>query len=394
MYLASLVLAFILSFIFMRFSEIIGLEDIKKTLVHSVQNSHVAHAQLFIGKTGSGALPMALAYASYVNCQNKSPTDSCGECTSCRKFDKFIHPDLHFVFPTATTKSIKKREDAISTAFMEEWRKFLAQNPYRNLREWAQALGAENKQCIIPVHEGRNIIKTLSLKAYEAEYKVLMIWLPELMNVNAANALLKILEEPPAKTLFLLVAESRDKMLKTILSRTQPIMIRPFTDAEIKQNLIQKFQTKEVRASQISALSDGNLSEAFRLNQETKDDSQERFAEWMRLCFRSDYSEMVNQSHKFQEYDKEAQKALLQYGLSMLREALAFKFGGEKLVRLEAEALVFIKKFSTVIHDKNIELLTHYFTEAYMNIERNANPKILFLDVSLLVSKALKIRQI
>jgi len=377
----------------MQFSEILGLEDIKKTLIQSVQNSHVAHAQLFVGKEGSAALPMAMAYATYVNCEQKTASDSCGKCPSCRKFNKLIHPDLHFVFPTATTKTFKKREDALSSAFMEIWRTFITENPYRNLREWAEALGAENKQCLIPVHEGRNIIKTLSLKAYEAEYKILMIWLPEWMNVNAANALLKILEEPPAKTLFLLVTESRDKLLKTILSRTQHIIIRPFTDTEVKQNLIEKFQTEALRAGQIATLTDGNLAEAFRLNQEAKDDSQERFVEWMRSCFRRDYSEMVKQTDKFQEYGKQAQKALLQYGLSMLREALAFKFGGEKLVRLEAEALEFIQKFATVIHEQNIELLSHYFTDAYNQLERNANPKIVFLDLSLQVSKAFRMKK-
>lgn len=374
----------------MQFSQILGLNDIKEKLIYTISNNHVAHAQLFAGNPGSAALPMALAYATYLNCTNRSKFDACGKCSSCLKFDKLIHPDLHFVFPTATTKTVKKRENAMSQSFMKEWRSFIASSPYQNLQAWSYHIGAENKQCLIPVQEGRNIIKALSLKPYEAEYKILIIWLPELMNVSAANALLKILEEPQSKTLFLLVTEARNKILKTILSRTQPIIIRPFTDDEMKQNLTNKFQVADSRASEISTLANGNIVDAFDLAQETENENQLRFVEWMRLCFRKDYSEMVYTSARFQEYGKEAQKALLRYGLSMLREALAFKYGGDKLVRLEGEAFEFIKKFSTVIHEKNIEPLTNYFTEACMHIERNANPKIVFLDLSLQIAKILK----
>jgi DNA polymerase-3 subunit delta' len=376
----------------MQFSQIIGLEDIKQTLVQSVHKNHVAHAQLFLGMEGSANLAVAVAYATFLNCENKHPesTDSCGTCPSCYKMNRLIHPDLHFIFPTATTKQITKRDEAISQAFMKEWREFFTKNPYSSLKAWSSAFGAEGKQCIIPVEDGRNIIRNLTLKAFEAEYKVLIIWLPELMNVNAANAILKILEEPPAKTIFLLVANSVENMLATIQSRTQLVLIRPFRDEEIKKHLIEDWKTNEERASQIAMLADGNMNEAYRLLNDTQNLSQDTFRDWMRMCFRFDIPSLIKEADKFNELEKEAQKSLLQYGMNLLREAFVYKFGGEHLVRADKQALEFIKNFSKVIHEANAEKLQNKFNEAYFHLERNANSKILFLDLSLQVAGIFK----
>jgi DNA polymerase III subunit delta' len=376
----------------MQFSQIIGLEDIKHTLVSSVQKNHVAHAQLFLGKEGSANLALAVAYATLLNCENKTPesTDSCGSCPSCYKFNRLIHPDFHFIVPTATTKHITKRDEAVSSVFMREWREFFLKNPYANLKEWSSAFGAEGKQCIIPVEDGRNIIKSLALKAFEAEYKILIIWLPELMNLNAANAILKILEEPPQKTIFLLVANNSENMLATIQSRTQLVLVRPFQDEEIIHFLTENVKIAPEQASKIAILADGSMNEALRLVNDTQDLSQDTFRDWMRICFRFDIANMIKEADKFSDLEKEAQKSLLQYGINMLREAFAYKFGGENLVRADKQMLDFIKNFSKVIHEYNVEMLCEKFSESFFHLERNANSKILFLNLSLQVAGIFK----
>jgi DNA polymerase-3 subunit delta' len=376
----------------MQFSQIIGLEDIKQTLTGAVRRNHVAHAQLFLGKEGGGNLALAIAYSTFINCEHRTSEsiDSCGVCASCYKFNKLIHPDLHFIFPTATTKQITKRDEAISSAFMREWRAFFIKNPYNSLKNWSSAFGGEGKQCIIPVEDGRNIIRSLALKSFEAEYKVLVIWLPELMNSNAANAILKVLEEPPEKTIFLLVANSAENMLVTIQSRTQLVLIRPFRDEEIKEHLINEMGVSAERASQVAILADGNLNEAFRLLNETQDISQDAFRDWMRMCFRFDIPSMIKEADKFNELEKEAQKSMLQYGMSMLREAFVYKFAGENLVRADKQVLEFVKNFSTVIHESNVEKLQEKLTNAFFHLERNANARILFLDLSLQIAGILK----
>jgi DNA polymerase-3 subunit delta' len=376
----------------MHFAQIVGLEEIKKTLIQSVQRNHVAHAQLFLGREGSANLALAIAYATFLNCENKTPEseDACGTCPSCYKFNRLIHPDLHFIFPTATTKQITKRDEAISQAFMKEWREYINKHPYGSLKQWATAFGAEGKQCIIPVEDGRNIIRSLVLKAFEAEYKTLIIWLPELMNINAANAILKILEEPPEKTVFLLVANSAENMLATIQSRTQLVLIRPFHDEEIKAHLIKDLGANNERATQVAMLADGSMNEAYRLLHDTQDFSQDAFRDWMRICFRFDISNMIKEADKFNDLEKEAQKSLLQYGLNMLRESFVYKFGGENLIRADKQVLEFIKNFSKVIYEANAEKLYEKLTEAYFHLERNANARILFLDLSLQIANIFK----
>ena len=209
----------------MRFQDLIGQQETKQRLLQSVKEDRIAHAQLFLGQEGCGSLPLAIAYGQFINCTNRSELDSCGVCPSCNKYQKLIHPDLHFVFPTATTKEITK--DPISDEFLTIWRTQLMENPYFGLLQWYAAIGIENKQGSISKNESLEILRKLNMKSYEAEYKVMIIWFPELMNVTAANKLLKMIEEPPDKTLFLLVAENTEYMLQTILSRTQLIKVPP-----------------------------------------------------------------------------------------------------------------------------------------------------------------------
>jgi DNA polymerase-3 subunit delta' len=375
---------------FMRFKNIIGNEKLKKQLINSVQSEHIAHAQLFLGPEGSSNLTLALAYASYLNCENRQNNDSCGQCSSCRKNDKLIHPDVNFAFPVSATSKIKGK-DVISASYLSEWRNFVIQDPYNNASGWNSYFGGENKQLNISKEESRQIIRHLSLKPYEGKFKVMLIWLPEYMNPSAANALLKILEEPTANTVFILVANDEKKILSTIRSRTQIIRILPFSDEEIMHQLIEHHFIDEDKARQISHLVDGNINEALRLAREVEDDSHEMFRDWMRLCFLGNLVDLVNRAEKFSKMSKVAQQTLFQYGLSMMREALIMYSGENMLSRLMGEEQDFIGNFTRVLDLFSIEKITNQLNEGYYHLERNANSKILFLDISLQFVKIFKL---
>ncbi len=373
----------------MRFKEITGHETLKKQLIQSVKNEHVAHAQLFLGSEGSPNLTLALAYASYLNCTDKQSFDSCGICPSCKKNDKLIHPDVHFAFPVSSTSKITGK-DVISASYLTEWRNFIIQDPYNNASGWNNYFGGENKQLNISKEESRQIIRNLSLKSFEGNYKIMLIWLPEYMNVSAGNALLKILEEPSEKTIFLLVATDEKKLLSTLRSRTQIIRIRPFSDEEIKQLLVEFHFIEEDKAQQISHLVDGNINEALRLAREVEDDSHVMFREWMRLCFLGNLIELVNWTDKFNKMSKVSQHTLFQYGLSMMRESLISLSNESVLSRLMGEELNFIKNFIKVLDFESIELITKELNDAFYHLERNAHSKILFLDLSLRIIEIFK----
>ena len=374
----------------MKFSDIPGLSEVKELLCATVTRRQVPHAQLFFGKAGSATLPLALAFARYLHCTNRSQTDSCGVCPSCHKYNKWIHPDLHFIFPTATNKKFTKSTEAISQNFLQDWRVFLKEQPWAALPDWSNFIGTENKQCLISKEESRNIIRSLSLKAFEGEYKIMMIWLPELMHPSAANAILKILEEPPAGTIFLLVSHSSEKLLTTILSRTQLRQIRQFTDHEIAGYLQQTFRLDSEKAAYLAYLAEGDLGAAIRQVGEVSHEAPRFFQEWMRVCFRSDFTSMLGFAETFQKLPKEEQKAVLQYGLGILRESLLIKYAGRQLLRLQQDELKFVGNFSKVLDEATIDLLSGYFTESIAFIERNANAKILFASLSVKLSKQFK----
>jgi len=380
----------------MLFADIPGQEETKKTLINSVKKSHIAHAQLFAGGEGSANLAMALAYGMYINCENPKENDSCGECASCLKFRKLIHPDLHFVFPVNTTKSVTK--DPISALFMKEWRSFILANPYTNIHSWGDTIGTENKQLIINTEDSKNIIKTLALKAFEGEYKVMIVWLPELMKTEGANAILKILEEPPAKTIFLMVSNNIDKLLTTIQSRTQKVMITPFSVEEVKKYITDKYSVDEKQASRIAFLADGNMDAAIQMTGEMAEDNHDMFRDWMRLCFilfrkSSNLLELNQWSEAFAAQGREAQKTLLQYGINILRETLVYKHTGQQLVRLQQEDLKFVEGFSKVLSDDMIETVSNRLNETFYHIERNASAKITFMDASFFIASVFNKKQ-
>ena len=373
----------------MQFKEIIGQEDIKKQLIQTVVENRVSHAQLFLSPEGSGALPLAIAYAQYINCQNRTNTDSCGQCSSCRKYEKYIHPDLHFSYPFFASKDIKTSVDVL-----EEWRNMLLSDPYFDLEIWRSKLNAENKQANINIAECHDIIKKLSYKAFEAETKVLIMWLPEYLD-REGNALLKIIEEPPANTLFILVAQNQEQILTTILSRTQIVKIPKLTDSDIETYLIDKSQLSENQATEYSFLADGNLIEAKALLQDTPNNNASYFTEWLRMGYGNKVPAMIDFTEEVAKWGRENQKNFFKYGINFLRECSLLLSGADDLVKLPTDTLSIAVKLTTnVLNLAMVEALISELEQAHYHIERNANPKILFLDVSLQLVKIIKFKSL
>ncbi len=372
----------------MQFADIQGLEQTKTSLIKAVRNDHVAHAQLFLGPEGSANLAMAIAFASYLNCGDPGVRDSCGQCPSCLKNQKYIHPDVHYVFPVSGTEKIRGKE-VVSNNFLKEWRSFLEENLYGDIADWSGIFGGENKNLNISKEESKAIIKKLSLMAFEGVYKILIIWMPEYMHASAANGLLKILEEPSKKTVFILVAHDSEKLLGTILSRTQKVLIRAFENSEVQAQLMETGVSQD-KASHIARLAAGNLKLALRLASEVEEDRVESFKEWMRLCYGRDYTKLVEWSEEFHKMTKISQRSFIRFGLSILRDTLIAHYGDSQLMKLTEDEKEFVKKFSQVVTPQKIEPLTSLFSEALFHLERNGSPRMIFLDLALKVSKSLK----
>ncbi len=378
----------------MKFADVIGQDAIKNRLIKTVRNSRVSHAQLFIGPEGTGKLPMALAYAQFINCTNKQENDSCGLCPSCIKYEKLIHPDLHFIYPTATKKGLEK---PTSKDFIKHWRELLMENKaYMNLPAWYEKIGIERKQGIINSRDCNDIIKTLSYKSYEANYKVMIIWMVEKLYHAAAPKILKILEEPPDKTLFILVSDHPDQIIKTILSRTQLVKF-PFIE---KESLIEALINEGYEQNLISdalKISRGSYLEAKQvLDQSVESDVNTKwFTKWMRLCFSGQVSETLDFVAELSKHTRDNQKAFLNYTLRMIRESMLLNNDSNDLVRLNKSESDFIvgvgaKRFYPFIHPKNIFAIAEELEKSIYHIERNANPNILFFDLSLKIGRYLK----
>ncbi len=378
----------------MQFKDIIGQDKIKKRLINTVKDNRISHAQLFLGHEGSGKLALAIAYAQYISCKDKQNNDSCGKCSSCIQYNKLIHPDLHFAYPVAPTKKYPKHP--VSEMFLEEWRKLLTKtNYYPNLNDWYKEIDIEKKQGIISAEDCNEIIKTLSLKPYESEYKVMIIWMAEKIFHSAAPKILKILEEPSDKTLFILISENQDKIISTILSRTQIIKIPKISDIDLQNALINKANCTNREAKRVAAIADGNAKRALELiNTEGEDDFIFiKFRDWMRMCLAINKN-IVTLNNFINEISivtggRERQKELFSYALRTIRECLLSNYENNNLEKLEGEELIFIQKFSSFINSKNAVQLTEEFNKASFHIERNANPKIVFMDLSLTVNKLL-----
>lgn len=368
----------------MLFKDIVGQAEVKKHLRQSVKQNRVSHAQLFLAPEGSGGIALAVAYAQYISCENRSAEDSCNECSSCRKYNKLIHPDLHFSYPFFRGG---EKEDALPD--LEEWRDLLLLNPYFNLDKWRERLDAQNKQPNINKAECLHILRTLALKPFESEFKTIIIWLPEFLK-NEGNRLLKSLEEPSEKTLIILVAEQREQILNTILSRTQLIKIPRLTLEDITEYLMTERNIPRDKAKQLAYLSEGNMQMALNLFHEEVNDHFGMFAEWLRSCYADKGPQFIEFTEAVSKLGRENQKSFLRYGINLIRESIMILTGASYLVHLHAAELDFIKNFSKVMDIPKAEAVISELEKAYYHVERNGNPKILFLDVSLQFVNILK----
>ncbi len=379
----------------MHFKEIVGQSQLKSRLIQTVKEGRISHAQLFVGKSGFGPLPLAIAYVQFIACKNKQETDSCGACPSCLKFNKLVHPDLHFSFPVSTTGGVKTKP--VSDDFINDWRALNLEKPYFDLEEWHKTIGIEQKQSIISVHESRAIIKKLNLKAFEYEFKFLLIWKPETLNPQASNKLLKLIEEPIGKTIIILIAEDEEALLRTITSRTQMIRVPPVEFSELKKYLAKKGGIDEERAQQIAALSDGDVLQAEEKLHSSEDAEMyfNLFVTWMRACYEANIEKMHAWVEQVSErkFGRERQKQFLEYALEVMREGMIRNYAGSTLKRFDGPEGNFLQKFAPFVHENNVFGIMEILNEAHYHVSRNAYAKILFMDMSMKFANLLRVKK-
>ncbi|MEO6037039.1 MAG: hypothetical protein ABIQ93_01420 [Saprospiraceae bacterium] len=371
----------------MTFGEIIGQYRTKSFLRQLADSERVPHALLFLGPTGGGNLALALAFAQRLQCEQTGTglllqEDACGVCSACRKAASFTHPDIHFSFPTVGA-------NAVSTDYLKDWRQSLSENPYSDVHSWLQRLGAENRQGNITKEECNAILKKLSLKAYEGRYKILLMWMPEYLG-KEGNRLLKLIEEPPEQTIFLLVAENQEAILNTILSRCQLVKTELLSDEEVAAGLQQRRGLDALRARQIAFLAGGDFHFALSVADTPDNDDAQLLLDWLRKCWLGKPVELVRWTEQFAQLGRENQKQFLQYGLHFLRELLSLVATGNTALRLRPDELATAQNMGKVLNFEKISQIAALFNDNIYYIERNANPKILFLDTSITMNRILK----
>ncbi len=373
----------------MFFKDVIGQEKIKERLIRSVTEQRISHALMFTGPEGTGKLALALAFAQFVSCRNRKENDSCGECPSCRKYQKLAHPDLHFVFPVFTTKEIKK---PVSDDFLPKWREMVHQTPYFTLSQWLGFVENENAQGLIYEKESDSIMRKLSLKSFEAEYKVMIIWLPEKMHQNCSNKILKLIEEPPSKTLFLLITEDEEAVISTIRSRTQLIKV-PFIDKEsMKKALESNGAIPAEQIDDVVRLSNGNYIIAMEyLN---PDESSAffftKFQEMMRFAYTRQVFELTQWAEEMATLGRDRQKAFFAFALRLIREYFVMNMNRYNMVYMNQEEKEWGTKFAPFINERNIIPFAKEFETGIKHISMNGNPRIIFLDTALRMVRLIK----
>lgn len=376
----------------MQFSKILGQESIKKHLLQTATEGRIPHAQLFVGAEGSGTLPMAIAYAQYILCANTGNENSNGNSSCNFKFENLVHPDLHFVYPTVTSPDGKP---VISSDFITDWREMLKENLYANLFDWHSALGVGNKQGTIRVNEAQNILKLLSLKAYEGGHKVMIIWMADRMNTDAANKLLKMLEEPPEKTVFILITENEGDIISTIRSRCQVLHFAPIQNEVIAKQLEKEHQIETHAARKIAHQAQGNYNRALKLIQSNEEEIQfeQWFVQWVRAAFRakgnaSSILELISWSETIAVLGRETQKKFLNYCIELFRQALLLNFQTTELVYMEPKIDKFkLENFAPFVHGNNIQDIFTALSDAIYHIERNGNAKMILTDMSIKLTR-------
>ena len=376
----------------MQFKDVIGQQEVKQKLISSVERGRVSHAQLFVGDEGVGALPLAIAYAQYLNCPHRHDGDSCGVCPSCYQIGQLAHPDLHFVVPVNTPKGKSSSEKPISSRFMPQWRELVSSTGgYFNEQMWYEALEIDNKQGNISTFEADEIIRALSFKSFESEYKIVLIWLPERMNIPAANKLLKILEEPWDKTLFLMVSQSPDKLLPTIISRTQGITIPAIEQADLAAWLMSHKNLTEADADKIARLSRGNLLEADRclpaISSGAGTEAFDLFVKLMRLSYENRHMELLEWAETVAVMGREEQKRLMSNSIRLIRDSYMMTAGVPEISYLFGKEYDFCKKFAPYVNNSNVEQLIAEMELVIRQVGQNGNPKLIFPHFALTVSK-------
>ncbi len=380
----------------MRFADVIGQQALKEHLARSVDSGRISHAQLFTGISGAGTLPLAVAYAQYIHCRNRQGGDSCGVCPSCKQIEALAHPDLHFIFPV-NKQGKKSGEVVISTAreFVELWREMWDKSGgYFSPRDWFDAMNlGKTLKGVISAKESEEIIRRLGFKSFESEYKIMIIWLPETMNEEAANRILKILEEPMGKTLFILVSERSDLLLSTITSRTQEVAVPRLSVADLLP-IAQQSQTDATKAQNIARLAAGDLLELRRLLGEADDtiarENFEAFCGLMRLSYNDKHLELMNWADEVAQLSRERQRGMLSDFSRLLREAFMLHAGLERVSYLWGEEADFCRKFAPFIGSQNIEPIIEQIESVVRQINQNGNPRIVFTHFALAVSKHIK----
>ncbi len=369
----------------MLFADIAAPDSIKSRLTELAGTGRVAHALLFFGQDGGAQLPTAIAFARYLFCQDRSKADSCGKCASCIKINKLAHPDLHWVFPIALSKDVRKSDDVLG-----EFREAFLEFPYLGLNDWFNSLDAENKQPVIGKDEANDIIRKLNYTSYEGRGKIMIIWMPEKMNSEASNKLLKILEEPPDETFFFLVSSAIEQLLPTILSRVQMIQVHHATLSEVARVVAKTFQLSAQQAEHLAATAQGNIKQAFLLANDNISANiyLNLYRDFMRNALRFDPFKITAWIDEIQGLGREKQKQFLNYALHMFRNSILIKHIPQQ-VNTSAEEKDFLQKFHPYITLQNHEGLTEEFGKAAYHVERNANTKVIFMDLALKTNELL-----
>lgn len=377
----------------MQFSEILGQEHIKSHLTKSADLGRIPHAQLFVGPEGSGTLPMAIAYAQYIICSNQNAENS-GSNEACNiKFQKISHPDLHFIYPTVSTDEVKTKPKSID--FITEFRQFLEQNPYGSLFDWYQMLGVKNKQGEIRVDDAQEILKSLALKSYEGGYKIMIIWMADKLNIAASNKLLKLLEEPTDRTVFILISENEEDIIQTIRSRCQVLHFNGLSEKVIAEALVSKENIESKTAVKIAHQAQGNFNKALQLLQPDSESVffEKWFVDWVRAAFRAKgnaaaIQDLIQWSEQIAGLGRETQKKFLHFCIDMFRQALLLNYQTPSLVYMEPQVEKFkLENFAPFVNGNNINAIFKELSEAMYHIERNGNPKIILTDLSIKLTR-------
>lgn len=375
----------------MKFSDVVGHSFLKEKLTAAVDAQRISHAQLFLGECGSGSLALALAYAQYLNCTNRHDGDSCGVCPSCVKYEALSHADLHFVYPVNSAAKSSSVE-VVSDDFLKQWRELACQTKgYFSERDWYDKIEIDNKQGIISKAEADEILRKLSFKSFEGGYKVMLIWLPENMRVEAANSMLKILEEPWDKTVFILVSANKNKLLSTIISRTQEVYVPGIDTKSLGEHLAKKYSLSFDDAYEYARLSGGNLLEAEKiinsLFQRFEDENFDNFVQLMRLSYNDKHMELLEWAEEIATIGREKQKQFLQNSVRLLRNSYMINASMSSIVYLCAAEKDFCAKFAPFIGNHNIEALVRDMELALSQVVQNGNAKMIFAHFALDVSK-------